>query len=73
MSIRKARELIREGEYFAEVDVDLIVREDDEWSPYLSLQDTNRLDEVRRALMVGDVARAARLAKVYRLTPVPAA
>ena len=41
--------------------------------PYLSLEDSYKLDDVRDALRVGDVRRAARLAdRVYRLTPVQA-
>ena len=36
MSKRKATKLIHEGEYAAEVDVELIISGDD-WSPYLSL------------------------------------
>src|SRR4051794_40579706 len=47
---RRTRELIHEGDYLAEVDVELIVT-DDGWSPYLSADDARKLDEVRRALM----------------------
>lgn len=69
---RKHTKLVREGEYVAEVDVDLI-ETDHPWAPYLSLADASKLDEVRTALKQGDVASAARLARVYRLTPVTAA
>ncbi len=68
----KHTKLVREGVYVAEVDVDLI-QADDAWAPYLSLADTRKLDEVRAALKRGDVASAAKFARVYRLTPVTAA
>ncbi len=63
--------LVREGQYAAEVEVQLIVTED-EWSPYLSLEDAQKLDEVREAPRRGDVKAAARLARVFRLIPVAA-
>jgi hypothetical protein len=69
---RRQKKLVHEGEYAAEVDVELIVT-DEEWSPYLSLNDVQRLDAVRVALRMGDVVAASKLAKVYRLTPVSAA
>ena len=72
MSARSAKRLVREGEFVAEVDVDL-VEVDGGWTPCLSLEDAYKLDDVRDALRVGDVKRAAQLAdRVYRLTPVEA-
>lgn len=63
------KKLIQEGDYVAEVEVELL--EDDQgWSPYLSLDDASKLDEVREALRRGDLPAAGRLARVYRLTPV---
>jgi hypothetical protein len=53
----------------AEVEVDLVVT-DGEWSPYLSTDDACKLDDVRDALERGDVEAAARLARVFVLTPV---
>ncbi len=61
--------MVHEGEYVAEVEVQLI-ETDDEWSPFLSLRDAEKLDQVRKALQVGDVARASQWARVYRLMPV---
>ena len=61
--------LVHEGEYAAEVDVELIEAEE-AWSPYLSLEDANKLDLVREALRRGDVGAASRVARVYHLTPV---
>ena len=40
------------------------------WAPYLSLEDALKLDDVRAALRRGDLENAARLSRVYTLTPV---
>jgi hypothetical protein len=61
--------LVHEGRYVAEVDVELL-ETDDDWSPYLSLEDAYRLDEVREALRRGNVRAAAQHGRVYTLTPV---
>lgn len=61
--------LIHEGQYAAEVEVELIDT-DEGWSPYLSLEDAEKLDEVRKALRRGDLKRASQLARVFELTPV---
>ncbi len=37
---------------------------------YLSLEDAMKLDAVRKALKAGDVAAAAKLGRVFELTPV---
>jgi len=66
---RKHKKLVHEGQYAAEVQVDLIETEAG-WSPYLSLDDAYKLDDVRDALRRGDIKRAASLARVYKLTPV---
>ncbi|MCR4339806.1 MAG: hypothetical protein NUW01_07970 [Gemmatimonadaceae bacterium] len=70
MSNKKATKLVREGDLVAEVGIELL-GEKGGWSPYLSVRDATRLDEVRLALRSGDVREASRLAdRVYRLTPV---
>ena len=69
MSHRTAIKLVREGEYAADVPVDLI-EDDTGWSPYLSPSDAYKLDDVRKALREGDVDSAAKLARVFRLEPV---
>ena len=61
--------LIHEGQYAAEVDVELI-ETDESWSPYLSVDDAYKLDDVRDALRRGDVRSAARQARVSTLTPI---
>jgi len=66
---RRQTRLVHEGEYVAEVDVELL-QADTGWSPYLSLDDAYKLDDVREALRRRDVGTASRLARVYTLTPV---
>ncbi|MEX2499446.1 MAG: hypothetical protein WD397_11295 [Wenzhouxiangellaceae bacterium] len=60
---------IHEGKYAAEVDVDLI-EDDTEWSPYLTVEDSEKLGDVRAALARGDIEEAAKKARVYTLHPV---
>lgn len=69
MKKRNHKKLVHEGEYVAEVTVELIDT-DDGWSPYLSLEDARKLDEVREALRRGDVRSASRFSRVFALTPV---
>jgi hypothetical protein len=64
-------ELIHEGEYAAEVPVELIDGEGG-WSPYLSLEDAKKLEAVRLALRNGDVTAATKHGRVFALTPVSA-
>ena len=66
---RKRTKIVHEGSYVAEVDVELL-EDPDGWSPYLSLEDAYRLDEVREALRRGDVKTAANHSRVFSLTPV---
>ncbi len=60
---------MREGYYLAEIEVELIETQEG-WSPYLSLEDAYKLDDVRAALRCGDIHTAAKLARVFTLTPV---
>ena len=69
MNTRERTKLVHEGNYVAEVDVELI-EEPEGWSPYLSLANAYRLDEVREALRRGDIKTAAKYARVFSLTPV---
>jgi hypothetical protein len=69
MKTRHRSKLVHEGNYVAEVDVELI-ETDDEWSPYLSLEEAGKLDDVREALRRGDLKKASRYGRVYRLTPL---
>jgi hypothetical protein len=65
----RLKKLIHEGDYAAEVEVDL-VESDEGWSPYLTLEDAEKLDQVREALRRRDLQAASRLARVFRLMPV---
>jgi hypothetical protein len=69
MKKRHHTKLVHEGQYVATVDIELIDT-DEGWSPYLSLDDALKLDDVRDALRRGDVKAASQLADVYTLTPV---
>jgi len=71
MTTKHYPKLVHEKEYVAEVDVELIYT-DEGWSPYLSLQDAYKLDDVREALRRGDVKAASKIAKIFTLTPVSA-
>ncbi len=71
MTTKLVTKLVHEGDYVAEVEVALLIS-DDEWSPYLSLEDAYRLDDVRQALRQGNLDIATRLARVFTLTPVAA-
>ena len=69
MKRRNRTKLVHEGNFVAEVTVDLI-ETNEGWSPYLSLEDAYKLDDVRDALRRGDIESAARLGRVFKLTPV---
>lgn len=71
MRKRRHKKLVHEGQYVAEVEVELI-ETDEGWSPYLSLEDAYKLDDVRAALRRGDLKSAIRLSRVFSLTPVSA-
>jgi len=61
--------LVHEGQYVAEVDVELLDTGEG-WSPYLSVEDAYKLDDVRDALRRGDIKRAAQIARIFTLTAV---
>ncbi len=71
MTKRRVSKLVHEGDYVAEVEVELIYT-DEGWSPYLSLDDAQKLDEVRESLRRGELEVAARLARIFKLTPIAA-
>ena len=68
---RKSIKLLHEGQYAAEVPIELI-EDDTAWAPYLSPEDVRKLDTVRLALRHGDIAEAAKYGRVFELTPVAA-
>ena len=69
MKKRKQTKYIYEGKYAAEVDVKLIDAED-EWAPYLSLDDAYKLDDVREALRRGDLKAASQKARIFVMQPI---
>jgi len=71
MTKRSITKFIHVGDYAAEVTVEMIYT-DDEWSPYLSLDDALKLDDVREALQHKDFDTARQLARVYALAPLVA-
>lgn len=69
MSRRSQTKLIHEGKYAAEVEVELLEM-DQSWSPFLSIEDAYRLDDIREALKRGDLNSAVKKARAYELMPV---
>ena len=69
MTRRRRTKFIHEGQYAAEVDVELIESQDG-WAPYLSLEDAQKLDEVHATLRQSDLQRARTMARIFKLTPV---
>lgn len=69
MKQRKKSKYVHEGQYVAEIEVALI-EDETGWSPYISLEDAYKLDDVRDALRRRDLASAAKLGRVYELRPV---
>ncbi len=69
MKQRKKIKYVHEGRYVAEVEVELL-EDDTGWSPYLSVEDAYKLDDVRDAIRRGDLESAAKYGKIYELRPV---
>jgi hypothetical protein len=69
MKQRKKSKYVHEGQYVAEVDVEPL-EDETGWSPYLSLEDAYKLDDVREALRQGDLESAAKYGRIYELRPV---
>ena len=71
MRKRKKVKLVHVGHYVAEVDVELI-EDETGWSPYLTLDDVRKLDDVRGTLKRGDLMAAADVAaELGRPIPAP--
>jgi hypothetical protein len=60
---------VQEENYVAQLDVELLYT-DEGWSPYLSLEEAYKLDDVREALKQGDLETASGLGRIYKLTRV---
>lgn len=68
MTKRQHTKIVREGKYLAEVKIELI-ETGEGWSPYISLEDAQKLDDVREALRKEDLKAASLNAKIYILKP----
>ncbi len=69
MHSRKHTKMLHEGKYIAEVEVELINTAEDDWSPYLSLDDALKIDTIREALRSGNINKAKKIAnKLYILS-----
>ncbi|MFW6374131.1 MAG: hypothetical protein ACOC3W_10575 [Thermodesulfobacteriota bacterium] len=64
--MRKKIKYIHEVPYIAEVEIDLL-EDETGWSPYISVDDAFKLDDVREALRQGDLESAARYGRIYEL------
>jgi hypothetical protein len=69
MTKRHHTKIVREGDFVAEVSIELI-ESGEGWAPYLSLEDALKLDEVREELRRGDLKTAATKANIFILKPV---
>ena len=69
MKRHKKSKFVHEGQYVAEVDVELI-EDETGWSPYLSVEDAYKLDSLRDALRRGDLEAASQYGRIYELHPV---
>jgi hypothetical protein len=69
MNSRKKTKFVHQGRYVAEVEVEL-VEDESQWSPYLSVEDACKLDDVRDALRRDDVESASKFGRIFELRPV---
>ena len=69
MKQREKSKSVHEGQYVAEVEV-ARVEDDTGWSPYLSVEDAYKLDDVKDALRQGDLETAAKYGRIYELRPI---
>ena len=69
MSTKQYTKIVHEGNYVAQVDIELIYI-DEGWSPYLSMEDAYKLDDVRDALKRGDMEAASKFGRIYKLTRI---
>jgi len=69
MKTKLQTKLIREGNYLAEIEI-TVTYTDSDWSPYLSLQESQKLDHLRQALQENDLNTARQLTHIYELTPI---
>ena len=66
---KKVTNLIHEGKYAARVEITHHY-DGSGWEPTIDVEDIRKLERVRAALRAGDVAAAAKEAKVFELVPL---
>ncbi len=66
---RIRKHMIHEGRYAAEVEV-RVDENGSPWGPTVNKEDVYKSDRVRLALRRGDIAEAAKEAKVFELLPL---
>jgi hypothetical protein len=66
MNLRKRIKYVHEAGYMAEVEV-VLIEDATGWSPYLSVEDAYRLDDVKDALRRGDLESASRHGRIYEV------
>jgi len=69
MRNRLKTKYVHEGKYVGELEVSLI-EDATEWSPYISIDDAYKIDDVRDALRQGDLDAASRYARIYEMRPI---
>lgn len=69
MTQRKKTKYVHEGQYVAEVEIE-VIEDDSGWSPHMSIEDAFKLDDAKVALRQGDLNLAATFGKIYQLHPV---
>ena len=69
MKHRKETKYVHGGRYVVEGEVELL-EDDTGWSPYLSVGDACKLDDVREAIRQGDLESAAKYGRIYELRPI---
>jgi hypothetical protein len=71
MRVKRTVELIHEGRFAAEVEIELHYT-DESWSPTMSGADAFKLEAMRDALRRGDLSAASEYGRVFELTPLTA-
>ncbi len=66
---RQYTEIIHEGRYAAEVDIELH-DSDESWSPTMFAGDAKKLEAVRSALRRDDIVEAGKHARLFELKPI---
>ena len=69
MAKKKKTKFIHTDRYVAEVDVEVELA-DQEWAPYLSVDEVKKLELVKKCLESGDLKPISGIARVFEKKPV---